>query len=274
MTDTAGHRLHEGSCRKVIDMSCTEANCQLFRGDCLQVMKRLPARCAQAVITDPPYGTTDCIWDRRVDLDAWWEQIQRVTTEGAVIAIFAAQPFVTDLINSRRRFYRYDLIWDKLRPVGFLNANRQPMRVHEHVLIFGRRPGLGIYRAQKLPGKPYRTNPTSDRSTVYHFHGSVGTVNTGWRHPTSILRHAKPHQRSRLHPTEKPVSLLQWLVLSYSRRGSRVLDTFMGSGSTGEATLSHGRHFIGIEQDRQFYRASRKRLWPLMDARSRARCKE
>lgn len=246
----------------------TDAKCQIFRGDCLKVMKRLPARCAQAVITDPPYGSTDCAWDQRVDLSAWWEQVERVSTETAVIAIFCAQPFTTALINSRPKLFRYDLVWDKIQPVGFLNANRQPMRVHEQVLIFCRRPGSSVYVPQKTPGKPYVRKLQAGRTKIYRAHGAVTTVNAGWRHPNSILRHGKPRSGERIHPTEKPIPLLSWLVRSYSRRGMTILDPFMGSGSTGEAALLAGRRFIGIERDRPFFLAAGRRLAALSTRRN------
>lgn len=247
-----------------------EANCRLLHGDCIELMARLPARSVHTVLTDPPFGSTDCPWDRRVDLSAWWEQVDRVTTETSVVACFAAQPFATDLINSRRKAFRYELVWDKLAPVGFLNANRQPMRVHELLLIFCRRPGGSTYFPQFTPGKPYRTKGSSNRTAVYRSHGAHETINPGRRHPTSILRFAKPSGQVRRHPTEKPVPLMTWMVLSYSRPLTVILDPFMGSGSTGEAALAKGRRFIGIEKDKTIFQVAKARLLPLMNRRSRA----
>jgi site-specific DNA-methyltransferase (adenine-specific) len=214
----------------------------------------------QAVITDPPYGSTDCDWDRKIDLHAWWSQIERLTTVNAVIVIFSAQPFTTALINSRPRLFRYDLVWDKLAPVGFLNANRQPLRVHEQMLIFCRAPGKSVYQPQKIAGKPYISRARANRTPIYRHHRAVSTFNTGWRHPTSILRFHKPHASQRRHPTEKPLPLLSWLVQSYTRRPMTILDPFMGSGSAGEAALRAGRRFIGIEQDRRFFNVAKQRL--------------
>lgn len=235
--------------------------CELHNGDCLAVLPTIPDRSVHLVLCDPPYGTTDCAWDKAPDLEAWWTQVERVATETAVFAIFCAQPFTTALINSRPKLFRYDLVWDKIRPVGHLNANRQPMRVHEQVLIFCRRPSLSTYQPQFLPGRPYMSlRKAGKNSEVYR-----GTkrdhvsVNTGTRHPTSILQFQKPG-KGRIHPTEKPVALLAWLVRSYSRPGQTVLDPFMGSASTGVAALEAGRHFVGMERDPAIFQQGSERL--------------
>jgi site-specific DNA-methyltransferase (adenine-specific) len=248
---------------------------QLYLGDCLQVMQRLPDRSVHAVITDPPYGTTDCHWDQVPDLDTWWMQIERVATEGAIIAIFCAQPFTTHLINSRRKLFRYDLVWDKVRPVGFLNANRQPMRVHEQVIIFCRRPKLSTYQPQFLPGTPYisRGKARGGGGSVYRKSNPIDTINIGTRHPTSILRFAKPGKERR-HPTEKPVTLLNWLVRSYSRPGQTILDPFMGSASLIEAAASAGRRAIGIERDPTIFRTAVDRASTLVRRSQIAVCSD
>ncbi len=233
------------------------------------MLASLPARSVHAVLTDPTYGSTDCAWDHCVDLPAWWDQIDRVTTETSVVACFVAQPFATDLINGRRKTFRYELVWDKLAPVGFLNANRQPMRVHELLLIFCRRPGKAVYNPQFTVGKPYKMKAKADRCSVYRRHRPIAIDNPGRRHPTSILRHAKPVGKHRRHPTEKPASLLSWMVLSYTRSGTTVLDPFMGSASTGEAALMHDRRFIGIEKDRDIFQGAAARLRPLMSPADR-----
>ena len=233
---------------------------ELHLGDCLVVLKTIAARSVHCVIIDPPFGSTDCHWDQVPDLAAMWVELDRVTTEGAVFAIFCAQPFTTALINSRPKWFRYDLVWDKIKPVGHLNANRQPMRQHEQVLIFSRRPSASVYRPQMLPGKPYRmTKRANDGGRVYRGAKAHVTVNLGTRHPTSILRFAKPG-RERRHPTEKPVTLLAWLVHSYSLPGQTVLDAFMGSASTIEAAVGAGRRAIGIERDLSIYRTAVERV--------------
>ncbi len=233
--------------------------CQLYKGDCLEIMPKIKPGSVQSVINDLPFGVTDCEWDKKIDLDRWWHEIERVTTETAIVASFATQPFATELINSRRKFFRYELVWDKVGPVGFLNANRQPMRQHELILIFSRRPSGSIYNPQKVPGKPYASKARGG-SGVYSHHRSRQTVNSGWRHPISILRHSKPNNRDRLHPTEKPLSLCEWLVLTFTRPGGLILDPTMGSGPVGEAALKHDRRFIGIEQNAEYFQLAAQRL--------------
>ena len=233
---------------------------ELHLGDCLVVLKTIAARSIHCVIIDPPFGSTDCHWDQVPDLAALWEQLERVTTDGAVIAIFCAQPFTTALINSQPKWFRYDLVWDKIKPVGHLNANRQPMRQHEQVLIFSRRPSASIYRPQMMPGNPYRVAKKGDAGgQVYGVTKPHVTTNLGTRYPTSILRFAKPG-RERRHPTEKPVGLLAWLVRSYSLPGQTVLDAFMGSASLIEAAVSAGRRAIGIERDPTIFRTAVDRV--------------
>jgi site-specific DNA-methyltransferase (adenine-specific) len=236
------------------------ARCQLHQGDCLAILPTLGDRSVQCVLTDPPYGTTDCAWDKVPDLVAWWQHIDRITTETAVVAVFCAQPFTTTLINSNRKSFRYDLVWDKCHPVGFLNANRQPLRAHEQVLIFCRRPKHSIYNPQFTPGKPYVSRPRLRPSGVYRKSNPHTTINPGRRYPTSILRYAKPSSAERRHPTEKPTSLMAWLVRTYSKSGQTILDPFMGSGSTGQAALEAGRRFIGIERDPTIHRTAVDRL--------------
>lgn len=208
-----------------------------------------------------PYGSTDCEWDNVPDLIAWWTHIERVTTEGAKIVLFAAQPFTPTLINPCPKWFRYNLTWDKVIAVGHLNANRQPMRVHEQIVIFCRKPSAGVYIPQFTSGKPYRTKKAAGKnSQVYRAANAYSSVNRGRRHPTSILRFAKPSNRDRLHPTEKPVALLNWLMRSYSKPGQTILDTFMGSRLTIEAAIAAGRYAIGIERDVEIHATACKRL--------------
>lgn len=176
------------------------ANVQLQQGDCLSLLPGIAAGSVNAVITDPPYGTTDLPWDQAIDLAAWWEQVHRVTCPTAVMAVFAAQPFATDVINSNRKHFRYELIWAKRRPVGFLDANRRPLRAHELVLVFARRFKGSTYHPQKTRGKPYKNVSRKGASHYAKNHG-VATINTGDRHPWSVLH--CPHDTPSLHPTQK-----------------------------------------------------------------------
>lgn len=228
-------------------------------GDAFAQLPKLADGSIDAVITDPPYGSTNCKWDQRIDLKKLWEQLWRVLKPAGVVVSFAAQPFATDLISSARKYFRYDLIWFKAKKVGFLNANRQPLRQHELMLIFCRQPSASTYRPQMASGRPYRSkgaNPTS----VYHFTPKpINRVNHGTRHPTSVLQ-MSDFGGPRIHPTQKPEDLCRWIVRSYTEPGDLVLDPFFGSASTAAACQAEGRRFVGFERDPDIYAAARKRL--------------
>lgn len=225
---------------------------RLYRGDCMEWFPRLPKAWGDAIVTDPPYGTTDAAWDKAVDWSVLWPMLDAASSaETVVTASFAAQPFATDLINSDRRRFRYELVWDKGTVVGFLNANRQPLRQHELVLIFARRSKGSVYNPQFTEGAPYTVKNRADRSTLYRSHGASRTTkNPGIRYPTSVLRFKKQRKH---HPTSKPVALCEWLIRTYSREGALVADPFLGSGSTGVAAIQTGRRFVGIEREPGYF---------------------
>jgi len=230
----------------------------LYHTDCFDFLAGCPAGAFSAVVTDPPYGSTDCRWDKPFDLARWWQLVDRATSPAAVVASFAAQPFATNLINSNRKAFRYELVWKKTRPVGFLNANRQPLRDHELIVVFCRRPGRSIYHPQKTPGKPYHTK-NHGKANVYARHERCETINHGDRHPRSVLAIDEPG-RGRWHPTQKPVALCEWLVRSYTSPGDTVVDPFAGSCSTALACLASGRRFVGCERDPKNFRRAVERL--------------
>lgn len=240
---------------------------KLYLGDCLEILKDLPSESVDAVITDPPYGTTGLIWDKPVDLASWWEQIRRICKPTSMVVVFGAQPFTTDLINSNRREFRYELVWCKTRGVGFLDANKRPLRAHEDILVFSRRwrgpKNLKIctYNPQYLVGRPYKKSRGKGESQSGHY-GTYRTIdiqNDGRRHPLSWQLFSSAGRGS-LHPTQKPLGLVRWLVLSYLNPGDLVLDPFMGSGTTGVACKLTGRRFIGIEMDPNYLEVARKRI--------------
>lgn len=232
---------------------------ELHHSDCFAFLEHRPELQFAAVVTDPPYGSTDCAWDKCCDLDAWWKLINQATPPTAVVASFAAQPFATDMINSNRRGFRYELVWEKTRAVGFLNANRQPLRAHELILVFCRRPGSSVYHPQKTKGKPYKVVNHGGSCRVYARHVRRASVNHGDRHPRSVLAIDEPG-RGRWHPTQKPVALCEWLVLSYSNAGDTVFDPFMGSASTAVACARTGRRFVGCERDPENFERAVERL--------------
>lgn len=232
---------------------------QLIRGDCLIAMATMAEKSIDLVAVDPPYGATDNHWDKPPPLEKWWEQIERVTTDEAVIAIFCQQPFTTQLIQSRRLIWRYELIWHKSRPTGFLWSRNRPLRAHEHIQVFCRRPLASVYHPQMTPGRPYKSKAGEHRqSTNWGRYRRVDRVSAGPRFPRSVLSFATVSQGK--HPTQKPEELLEWIIRSYSNPGHRVLDCYMGSGTTGVACAKLGRRFVGVERDLKYFELAARRI--------------
>lgn len=234
---------------------------QVIHGDCLEAMRQFPDAHFDAVITDPPYGTTALDFDQTpIDWAAWWAEIHRVTKETGVIVCFAADLFTVDLIQSNRKNYRYRLVWEKTVATGHLDANVRPMRGHEDVLIFARRRKGGTYNPQKTPGEPYKFSHSNHSRHQFGEQKGAERVNeTGDRHPTTVIKFANPNNNNQ-HPTQKPEDLLFWLVSSYTNPGDKVLDPFTGSGTTGVACVALHREFVGIELDPTYFQIAEKRI--------------
>lgn len=237
---------------------------QIFNEDCLSGMSKLADGSVDAIIADPPFQSTDCAWDKRLPLDEMWAQFNRVTKRDAAIVLFAQLPFAVDLINANRKMFRYEWVWSKPKAVGFLNANKMPLRAHENVLVFYR--ALPTYNPQFSTGKPYtRRQKDEPFGGVYHGRRESITVNDGNRYyPRDVIQFAQPVPNSkterRIHPTQKPVALMEFLVKTYTNEQETVLDATMGSGSTGVACINSRRRFIGFETDKTFFDAARERL--------------
>ena len=230
----------------------------LYQGDCLTEMSKVPDHTVNMIFTDLPYGTTKNAWDVPIPLDWLWEQYRRVLKPGGAVLLFAQMPFGADLINSNRKWYRYEWIWHKTMPVGFLNAGRMPLRTHENILVFYEH--LPTYHPQKTLGKPYTAKRSARATHNYgHFDREL-TVNDGDRCPRDVLTFSNGNNASKIHPTEKPVDLLEYMIRTYTDAGDIVLDSCMGSGSCGVACQRLGRNFIGIEKDPGYFEAARKRI--------------
>ena len=231
----------------------------LFEGGCLEVIPTLGDGKIDMLLCDLPYGLSSRNkWDIRLPLDRLWEQWLRVVKEDGAIVLTATEPFTSLLVMSQPKLFKYDLIWEKPLATGFLNANRMPLRSHEQVLVFYRR--APTYNPQKTPGKPYRLTRRSDTSNykeVRDLHHE--TVNeSGDRHPKSVLRFAA--DRKKLHPTQKPVALFEWLVRTYTEPGQVVLDPCAGSGTTGVACQEAGRRWVLVEQEPKYCQIAAERL--------------
>lgn len=235
---------------------------ELIQGDCLEKMKDIPDGSVDLVLTDLPYGRTVNKWDSIISFNALWEQYNRVSKKTAAIILFADGLFMADLMNSNRKNWRYNLVWDKVLPSGFLNANRMPLRRHEELCVFYKSPP--VYNPQKTKGNQNHSKGKVKKNENNNY-GEFGFVDNSkllgdMKHPTSIMRFSKPHSSIATHPTEKPVSLLENIIKTYTNEDDAVLDSCMGSGSTGVACVNTNRNFIGIELDAGYFKIAEKRI--------------
>ncbi|MDR0704305.1 MAG: site-specific DNA-methyltransferase, partial [Planctomycetaceae bacterium] len=236
-------------------------NCTLYHGDSYSILPKLNIK-ADAIISDPPYGITHCEWDEGLILPMFWDLVNNTIKPSANIVLFAASRFMIDLVNSKYRWFRYDLVWAKNNKVGFFNANKQPLRSHEHILVFGREgeKANATYNPVKIGnGNPYKKKHIH-KAGVYPAR-SYYTESDGNRHPCSVLHYKSDKDKyDSIHPTLKPVALMEFLVASYSNENDIVIDPFMGAGTTGVACQKLGRKFIGIEREKQYFETTVKRL--------------
>jgi site-specific DNA-methyltransferase (adenine-specific) len=208
---------------------------------------------------------TRCQWDKQIPLTLFWNIITEKTKTTANYIFFASNRFVIELVNSKDKWYRYDLVWSKSNCVGFLNANRQPMRSHESILVFAQ-PGAkakATYNPIKTKGKPY-IRKRKVKAGIYPAIEGI-TVSDGRFHPCSVLCFKSEKDfNGGIHPTLKPLELMEFLIKSYTNAGDLVIDPFMGSGTTGIACQKHGRRFIGIEKEKTFFDTAVKRIKEIM----------
>lgn len=219
----------------------------VYHGDCREVLPTMEV--VDFVCVDPPYGTTQLDWDVSLDWAALWPLVYAVCKPAAVQAIFSAQPFTTDLIVSNRKHFRYELIWPKPVAIGFLDANRRPLRAHENVCIFGKQPGKSTYNPQKRHAS-MKSHVSRNGEASHYNKSNARSVYAGSfeRYPTSVLpAFANGTGGTSDHETAKPINLLMWLVQTYSNPGDLVLDFCAGSGSTLEACKRLGRRCIGVD---------------------------
>lgn len=230
---------------------------QLYKGDCLELMKDIPDGSVDMILCDLPYGTTRCKWDCVIPFEPLWQQYNRIVKENAVIALFADEPFSSSLVTSNLKDYRYELIWQKEQGTDFLNANRKPLKAHEKIQLFYKKQP--IYNKQFTVGKNYRAVNGGLKKSECYGEFKLGYFKTlgNKRNPVTVL---KFNRERGLHPTQKPVPLLEWLIKTYTNTGETVLDNCMGSGSTGVACANTGRQFIGIELDDTYFDMASNRI--------------
>jgi site-specific DNA-methyltransferase (adenine-specific) len=233
---------------------------QLYQGDCLEIMRNIPDASVDMVLCDLPYGTTQNKWDSVIPLDKLWGEYVRITKESAAIILTAQTPFDKVLGYSNLPLLKYEWIWEKNIATGFMNAAKMPLKSHENVLVFYQK--LPTYNPQFTMGKPYKAKRKGNVDTGENY-GQVGikvrtdTINDGRRYPQTVQQFDKENG---LHPTQKPVALMEYLVKTYTNEGDTVLDNTMGSGTTGVACVNLRRKFIGIEKDEKYFQIAKERI--------------
>ena len=228
----------------------------LMNADCLQAMCVIPDGSVDLILCDLPYGTTQNKWDSVIPFEPLWREYWRVIKPNGAVVLTAQPPFDKVLGCSQVKFLKYEWIWEKYQGTGHLNAKKQPMKCHENVLVFYREQCT--YNPQMSEGKPY-TQASGRASKNYGSQRQVVTENKGERYPRSVLKIA--HDKDlKVHPTQKPVALMEYLIRTYTDEGETVLDNCMGSGTTGVACKNTRRNFIGIERDPEYFRIASDRI--------------
>lgn len=230
-------------------------------GDCIEKMQEIPSKSIDMILVDMPYQMTALSWDTIIPLDAMWNQVERIIREKSAVVMFSAQPFTSALIMSNQKWFKHEWIWSKGRGTGFQIVKYRPLKSHENILVFGR--GAVTYNPQMRARAKSRvsTNMGTTRQMVV----SGGRPYTGEKpldkkYPISVIEFGNNDQKGKIHPTQKPVDLLEYLILTYSNEGDTVLDFAAGSYSTAIACINTRRNFIGIEIDKDYYRSGRQRV--------------
>ena len=240
-----------------------DSNQILLQGDCLEVLDSIDTNKINLVIADLPYGCLDCEWDVKIDLQALWSKLKRVCTNNCAYIFFTTTLFGNDLINSNPSWFKYDLVWSKNKQVGFFQARQRPMRRHEMIYVFyDKQPTYNIDANHK---KISSTETFGTRHGIC-YNGTNRKPKKSIKNcyephlPTSILDFATPSNNKRMHPTEKPNELLEWLIKYYSNEGDTILDPTCGAGSTLVACKNLNRNAYGIEMNETYYNAAKNRL--------------
>ncbi|MBL4622889.1 MAG: site-specific DNA-methyltransferase [Immundisolibacteraceae bacterium] len=231
----------------------------LMLGDCLERMKEIADCSVDMILTDPPYGTTMCKWDSLIDLDLMWLQLKRIIKPSGAIVLMAQTPFDKVLGCSNLEMLRHEWIWEKTNATGFLNAKKMPLKAHENALVFYK--SLPVYNPQFTHGHERKT---AKRKTVnsecYGKALNLTDYDSTSRYPRSVIKFQSDKQKQNLHPTQKPVALMEYLIKTYTNENETVLDFTMGSGTTGVAAKNLQRDFIGIEMDKGYFNVAKERI--------------
>lgn len=242
---------------------------KLYNEDCIEGMKRIPSRSVDMILCDLPYGTSACKWDIALPFDKMWAEYERIIKDSGAIVLFGNEPFSSALRMSKPELYKYDWKWEKPSGANFLNFKYQPAKVHEDIMVFGKmavsysKRGNMAYFPQMERGDPYTQKSGKQKnerhnSTVRSPIKQVVSKNEGTRYPRSIIKCKL--DKEKLHPTQKPVALCEYLIKTYTNPGETVLDSCMGSGTTAIACMNTGRKFIGFELDPRYYQLATERI--------------
>ena len=236
-------------------------NVNLMHGDCLKRMSEIPDGSVDMILADLPYGTTACKWDVVIPFEPLWKHYWRVIKANGAVVLFGSEPFSSHLRIYSLKEYRYDWIWNKVKPTGFQIVKHKPMQKNECISVFYKKSGS--YRPQKVkknkPRARGKRSHAKDNALPLNDKFLTGSINY-WDYPQTILEYSNANQTNRMHPTQKPVALLEYLIRTYTNEGETVLDNVMGSGSTGVACLNTQRKFIGIEKDDAYFEIAKKRI--------------
>ena len=233
---------------------------KLYKGNCLEVMDRLIEEGVKIdmILTDPPYGTTRNKWDSIIPLNDMWGKLNELIKPNGAICLFAQTPFDKVLGSSNLKELRYEWIWEKPQGTGHLNSKKMPLKSHENILVFYK--NLPTYNPQMEGDEIRKVRRNGKKSTTSNYGKFINIKESIYkgRYPKTVLKFNK--DKTHLHPTQKPVDLLEYLIKTYTNEGDLVLDFTMGSGSTGVACLNTGRKFIGIELDEKYFNIAKDRL--------------
>jgi len=241
---------------------------KLFNGDCLEIMKSIKDKSIDAIITDPPYGTTACKWDSVIDFKLMWEQLNRIIKPNGAIVLFGSEPFSSALRMSNIKNYKYDWIWQKSRGSNFMLVKKQPLKYHEQIHIFYKKqPKYNPIMKQAEPhliDKRTNLNPTFTKGALMLNRKlpAKRKKDNGLRYPRSVINFKS--SPNKVHPTQKPVALMEYLIKTYTNELETVLDFTMGSGTTGVACSNINRDFIGIELDKEYFEIAEQRIKNLL----------
>ena len=237
---------------------------KLYNGDCLVEMNKIEDKSVDLILCDLPYGSTQCSWDSIIPFDKLWEQYNRVLKDTGIVVLFSSGLFTIDLINSNRKDFKYKLIWKKNVPTGMSSAKYRPMKYYEEICVFYKKKGT--YNPQMKPregvGKAcYNYDHYCGDSNHVSYEKVKKRYDPDWVQPSDILEfNVVPNRNGKVHPTQKPIELLEWLIKTYSNENDLVLDNTMGSGSTGVACINLNRDFIGIEMDKSYFEIAKSRI--------------